>query len=315
MWFSLLVWLLFVSPAWTTESSSRGHDLFSKTYMDGQRRTSCAECHNISEQKYHNLNTLPSESERRLFLSQFHNEGVRSPQESCLNCHQVKKTRYHSFLTIETKSSFEKSRFDNADDTCLKCHNIDQKHYYRIKKSGPPLQNSFFREKFKRSKFDNLKDAVSDCMISYQLRNDEQDLNDILAYLKTISHPENREPHKYGVLSNYLPLKLGGNNLLGKSAYEQSCLACHSRYKITLLENPLSREGIYRKVRGMSLPRLAAQQKIKSIQIEVVPKQNIPNDFERKKFPKMPVFSQDRLSDFELLNIADYLVKRQMKTW
>ena len=315
MWFSLLIWLLFVSPAWTTESSSRGHNSFNKTYMDGQRRTSCAECHNISEQKYHNLNTLPSESERRLFLSQFHNKGVRSPQESCLNCHQVKKTRYHSFLTIETKSSFEKSRFDNADNTCLKCHNIDQKHYYRVKKSGPPLQNSFFREKFKRSKFDNLKDAVSDCMISYQLRDDDQDLNDILAYLKTISHPENREPHKYGVLSNYLPLKLGGNKLLGKSAYEQSCLACHSRYKITLLENPLSREGIYRKVRGMSLPRLAAQQKIKSIQIEVVPKQNIPNDFERKKFPKMPVFSQDRLSDFELLNIADYLVKRQMKSW
>ena len=65
----------------------------------------------------------------------------------------------------------------------------------------------------------------------------------------------------------------------------------------------------------MSLPRLAAQQKMKSIQIEVVPKQNIPNDFERKSFPKMPVFSQDRLSDFELLNIADYLVKRQIKSW
>ena len=71
-------------------------------------------------------------------------------------------------------------------------------------------------------------------MTSYQLRDDDRDLNDILAYLKTISHPESREPHKYGVLSNYLPLKLGGNKLLGKSAYEQSCLACHSRYKITL---------------------------------------------------------------------------------
>jgi len=308
MWFSLLLWLLFASPTWTTESSSRGSTIFHKTYIDEERRTSCAECHNISEQKYHNLKTIPSEAERRLFLSQFHNEGVRSPQESCLNCHQPKKSRYHSFLSIGPKSSLQKSRFDNSDAACLKCHNIQEKHYFSVKKSGPPLRNSFFRKHFNRSKFDNLKDAVADCMTSYQLRNNDEDLRDIVAYLKTISHPQNHEAHQYGVLSDYLPLRLDGNKFLGKSAYEHSCLPCHSRFKITLLENPLSREGIYRKVRGMSRPRLVAQQNMNLVQLEAVPQQNITKGFELKRFPKMPVFSQDRLSDFELLNIANYLV-------
>ncbi len=239
MWFGLLLWLLFISPTGTTESSSRGFELFQKTYLDGERRTSCAECHNISEQK----------------------------------------------------------------------------HYFSVKKPGPPLQNSFFRKHFKRSKIRDLKDAVADCMSSYQLRKNDKDLKDIVTYLKTISHPQNSKSHKYGVLSEYLPLKLSGNDLLGKTAYNHSCLPCHSRLKITLLENPLSKEGIYRKVRGMSQPRLIAQQKLKLVSIEAVPKQQVPIDFERKRFPSMPSFSQDRLSDFELLNIANYLVKRQKQSW
>ncbi|MEE2925444.1 MAG: hypothetical protein VX619_11730 [bacterium] len=238
MWFSLLLWLLFASPIWTTESSSRGYTLFHKTYIDGKRQTSCAECHNIQE-----------------------------------------------------------------------------KHYFSVKKSGPPLRNSFFRKYFKRSKFDNLKDAVADCMTSYQLRNNDKDFRDIAAYLKTVSHPQNHEPYQYGVLSDYLPLKLDGNDFYGKDTYEHSCLPCHSRLKITLLENPLSREGIYRKVRGMSRPRLVAQQNMKLVEIEEVPQQNMPNGFERQRFPSMPIFSEDRLSDSELLNIANYLVKRQEKSW
>ena len=65
----------------------------------------------------------------------------------------------------------------------------------------------------------------------------------------------------------------------------------------------------------MSRPRLVAQQNMKLVQIEAVPQQNIPNSFERQRFPSMPIFSEDRLSDSELLNIANYLVERQKKSW
>lgn len=305
------IWITLIYNLSSIYGSSEGEVLFHKKYIDGARRTSCAECHNVTEHKLHDLRLAPSDERHRLLASQFLNEGLQHSGISCLRCHQIQKIDPNPLL----KGEIKKSHFRNADAACLKCHDLDQKHYFKVKKPGPPLQNSFFRKDFKRERYDNASDAVKDCMRQFQLRENDRDAAAIVAFLRSISDPDQNSAHNYGVLSDYLPSNVSGNNLLGKGAYELSCLPCHSRLKITLFENPLSREGIYRKVRGMSQPRQAILNELKAVSLKSVPKKYTPNDVQSESIPVMPVFSADRLNDTELLNIADYLVERQRGRW
>lgn len=296
---------------WSFEGSTIGEVLFHKKYIDGARRTSCAECHNITEEKLHDLHLPLSDEKHRLIASQFLNQGLQHPSNECLQCHNIQKKSQHSRL----KEKIKKSHFRNADASCLECHKLDEKHYFRIKKPGPALQNSFYRNEFKRGLLSSLDSAIKDCMQKFQLRESNEDAKSIVAYLKTMSVSEKNAAHDYGIVSKYLPLKVSGNNLLGKGAYELSCLPCHRRLKITLFENPLSKEGIYRKVRGMDQPRLKALQSLPQVLINEVPNPYLPKNIEREPIPLMPVYSSDRLSDSELINIANYLVERQKNRW
>ena len=306
----LLHWLIAlccIYNIWSFEGSAVGEVLFHKKYIEGSRRTSCAECHNITEQKLHDLHLSLSDEKHRLIASQFLNQGLQHPSNSCLQCHHIQKITPNSLL----KEKIKKSHFRNADASCLDCHKLDKKHYFRQKKPGPTLQNSFYRNKFKRGLLSSLDSAIKDCMQKFQLRENNEDAKSIAAYLKTMSTPEKNAAHDYGILSKYLPLKVSGNNLLGKGAYELNCLPCHRRLKITLLENPLSREGIYRKVRGMDQPRLEALRSSTQVLINEVPNPYLPKNIAREPMPLMPIYSRDRLSDSELINIANYLVDRQ----
>lgn len=156
-----------------------------------------------------------------------------------------------------------------------------------------------------------MENVILDCMNRYQLRHDENQAKDLAAFIRTISSPEQKDPHPYAEIPRRLPLNLKANLLNGKTIYEFSCKPCHQEKRITLFENVLSREGIFRKLRGMELARRKRIKKLDGVQIKAVPDLGLPSDLPSSPVEQMPLFREERLSDQELIDVAEYIVQKQ----
>ncbi|MCO4783760.1 MAG: cytochrome c [Candidatus Cloacimonetes bacterium] len=193
-----------------------------------------------------------------------------------------------------------KTQYFNGKRTnsCKDCHNLQEHAFTKINKPGPPLKNSFFRKSFSKDRFTKISDAVALCMNKFQQETDPKNKEHLLAYLKLISDPKVDSKYKFIAKPKHLPKNLSGSSFEGRGAYIKSCLPCHTFHDLDLKKLPLAKETIYKKVRGM--PPLFRRAKIGLTQ-------NIYNDNFTKT--KMPIFSEDRLSERLLIDIIAHMMK------
>jgi cytochrome c2 len=180
---------------------------------------------------------------------------------------------------------------------CYDCHNITENSYAVKRKPGPPLADSRFRETFKSGRFQRVDEAVADCMEHYQLRFHEKDLQNILAFLGSVSQTEVKTGWDYGSEAA-LPELISGDMYRGQVIYENSCYPCHKKQQTAFLKNPLSREFIFQKVRGIKPDQRVELQSLK----DVYPKESAA------PIMQMPVFVRNRLCDEELADVAEFVV-------
>ncbi len=179
---------------------------------------------------------------------------------------------------------------------CGKCHARSEPPYQRRRYPGPPLFDSYYRSSFANQKFQQAKDAVLHCMLQYQnLPDDEvtkRDSLNVSAWLRSVSSPKTTAPWPYlgppkkipdGIFSDDEHLSIEGQVL-----YQNSCQDCHeSQQSLNLLGKSLSREDIYRRLRGM------------------------PGLWQNNQ--KKAIYDLSRLSDQDLTTIISFLMHSQRK--
>lgn len=320
LWTAIFLLLLTANLHSSEEASpSRGKLAFFQKYSSGVLHSSCNDCHHVTENRYHDLHIPPTYDEMRYFLDSFRSRGLTQRESNCRSCHQISPSHLlhrgritpHLQNWFQRQSSSRLARFKKASSECLQCHKLDQKHYFRAIKPGPPLHHSYFRSSLKGVSGASMENVILDCMNRYQLRHDENQAKDLAAFIRTISSPEQKDPHPYAEIPRRLPLNLKANLLNGKTIYEFSCKPCHQEKRITLFENVLSREGIFRKLRGMELARRKRIKKLDGVQIKAVPDLGLPSDLPSSPVEQMPLFREERLSDQELIDVAEYIVQKQ----
>lgn len=191
-------------------------------------------------------------------------------------------------------ASFRSQRYFTP---CYDCHNITEDNYDIKRKPGPPLADSRFRQSFKAGRFQKPDEAVADCMERYQLRFHEKDLHDILAFLGSVSQTEVKTAWDYGTEAA-LPELLSGDLYRGRVVYENSCSTCHKKQQTAFLKNPLSREFVFQKVRGVQPDQRTELQSLK----EVKPEEAV------RPIMQMPVFARNRLCDEELADVTEFVI-------
>jgi len=179
---------------------------------------------------------------------------------------------------------------------CYTCHALSEPPYQKRRFPGPPLKDSYYRSSYANLRFQEAKEVVLHCMLQYQnLPDDEKtnkDSHDVSAWLRSISSPITTSPWPYLGPPQTIPDGIFKDDLHrvaeGQVLYENSCMDCHeSKKSMSLLGKTLSREDIYRRLRGM--------------------KNLLENN------PKKAVYDLSRLSDEDLTTIISFLMHSQRK--
>ena len=179
---------------------------------------------------------------------------------------------------------------------CSTCHAFSEHPYQKRRFPGPPLKDSYYRSSFANRRHEHIHEAVKYCMVQYQSLPDDETTNkdsrDVTAWLRSVSSPVTTSPWPYLGPPKTIPDGIFSEDMHrvteGQVLYENSCFDCHeSRKSMSLLGKTLSREDIYRRLRGMKIL--------------------VENN------PQKAVYDLSRLSDEDLTTIISFLMHSQRK--